>query len=190
MIPDFLREKLYEDWTPVSRPALIAWMAFYALFLLWLLSAHGGILFDNINLVVHEAGHAFFGWFGETIGIMGGTIMQLLVPFLLATSFFWRRQSSGVTFCGFVFFENFLGISTYMADARSQGLALVTLGDPDNVEHDWHHIFGQFGVLQHDTQIAAVVRVLGWAGMLAVLGWFAWRATRAVPRSRGTAAGF
>ncbi len=181
---DDIREQLQQPWRPCGAAAAIAWGIFYLLFLGWLLSAHGGpILFDNVNLVVHEGGHAFFGWFGSTIGILGGTIMQLLVPFLLCATFAWRREPTGTAFCAFIFFENFLGIATYMADARAQGLALVTLGDPDNVEHDWHHIFGQLGLLQHDTQIAAVVRVLGWAGMLAVVAWLAWRATRPAPRS-------
>jgi hypothetical protein len=187
MISDYLgllREKYYEDWKPVGRVALIAWLVFYALFLFYMARAGGGMtLFDNVNLVVHEAGHALFGWFGMTIGIMGGTILQLLVPFLLCASFFWQRHTGGAAFCAFVFFENFLGISVYMADARAMALPLVTVGDPDNVEHDWHYIFGHFGLLQHDTQIAAVVRVLGWLGMLATIGWLAWRATRPAPRA-------
>jgi hypothetical protein len=182
---ELLRDKFAEDWKPVGRPALIAWLVFYALFLLYLLRAGGGFtLFDNVNLVVHEAGHAFFGWFGPTIGIMGGTIMQLLVPLLLCVSFAWQRHTSGAAFCAFVFFENFLYVATYMADARARALPLVTLGDPDNAEHDFFHIFSQFGVLQHDTQIAALVRFLGWAGMLAAVAWLAWRATRPAPSSR------
>ena len=65
-----------------------------------------------------------------------------------------------------------------MADARDQALPLVTTGDPDFVEHDFHAIFS-LGVLDYDTKIAAVVRVLGWCGMLACVIWLASR-TRAV----------
>jgi len=54
-------------------------------------------------------------------------------------------------------------------------LPLVTTGDPDFAEHDFHAIFSSLGVLDHDTQIAAVVRTLGWIGMLAVVGWLAFR---------------
>jgi hypothetical protein len=35
--------------------------------------------------------------------------------------------------------------------------------------------FTSLGVLNHDTQIAAVVRVLGWCGMIAVVAWLAVR---------------
>src|SRR2546427_4689979 len=28
---------------------------------------------DNVNLMIHEAGHFFFSWFGHTVMILGGT---------------------------------------------------------------------------------------------------------------------
>ena len=105
----------------------------------------------------------------------GGTLLQWLVPFLLAAYFFTQRQTAGFVFCLFFFFENWLYTATYMADARSQGLPLVTTGDPDFVEHDFHAIFSSLGVLDYDTRIAAVVRILGWCGMLACVIWLGWR---------------
>ena len=78
-------------------------------------------------------------------------------------------------FCLFCFFEQFLPIATYMADARAQELPLLTVGDPEFVEHDWYVMFSGMGVLNHDTQIAAFVRCLGWMGMLAVVAWLGWR---------------
>ncbi len=161
-----------DPWKPLSRPALAAWLIFYAAFLVYAFFAQGGFLFiDNANLVVHEGGHNLFGWFGPTLGLWGGTLLQWLVPFLLAAYFFTQRQISGFVFCLFFFFENWLYTATYMADARAQVLPLVTTGDPDFVEHDFYAIFSSLGVLNHDTQIAAVVRLLGWCGMLAVMAW-------------------
>jgi hypothetical protein len=66
-----------------------------------------------------------------------------------------------------------------MADARAIVLPLVTTGDPDNIEHDWHTIFSSLGVLQYDTTIAGIVRFLGWCGMLAVVSWLVWQSLRA-----------
>jgi len=60
-----------------------------------------------------------------------------------------------------------------MADARAMVLPLVTTGDPELAEHDFHAIFSSLGVLNYDTTIAAVVRALGWCGMIAVVIWFA-----------------
>jgi len=64
-----------------------------------------------------------------------------------------------------------------MADARAMVLPLVTTGDPDYVEHDWNTIFTSLGVLPYDTRIAAVVRFMGWCGMLACASWLATRIT-------------
>jgi hypothetical protein len=171
-----LRSILHEPWKPVPRPQLISWLIFYAGFLGYAFSAHGGFLFiDCANLVVHEGGHNLFGWFGPALGLWGGTLLQWLVPFLLAAYFFTERQITGFVFCLFFFFENWLYTATYMADARAQVLPLVTTGDPEFVEHDFYAIFSGLGVLNHDTQIAAVVRLLGWCGMITVTMWMARR---------------
>lgn len=165
-----------EDWRPVPRPALGAWLVFYGLFLLYAFRMHGAFLFiDFANLVVHEGGHMLFGWFGPTLMIWGGTVLQWGVPFLLAGYFFTQRQTTAFAFCAFFFFENWLYTATYMADARAMILPLVTAGDSDFVEHDWHTIFSSLGVLQYDTAIAGIVRILGWIGMLATVAWLARR---------------
>jgi hypothetical protein len=176
---EYLQSVWDEGWRPSSAWALWSWTAFFAAFLLYAWSQHGQALFiDSANLVVHEAGHALFGWFGSTLGLWGGTLFQLMVPFLLATYFFFQRQAAALAFCLFFCFENFLGIATYMADARAQALPLVTLGDPEFVIHDWNAIFSSLGLLQHDIQIAAVVRFLGWAGMLGIFIWMARESAR------------
>jgi hypothetical protein len=174
---EYFQSMLNEPWRPVSRPALVSWTVFYLAFLAYAFSAQGGFLFiDSTNLVVHEGGHNLFGWFGPTLGLWGGTLLQWLVPFLLAAYFFTQRQVTGFIFCLFFFFENWLYTATYMADARAQELPLVTTGDSDFVEHDFHTIFSSLGVLNSDTKIAAVVRLLGWCGMLGCLTWFALKA--------------
>lgn len=174
---EYFQSMFDEPWKPVSRPVVVAWTIFYVLFMAYAFNAHGGFLFiDSANLVVHEGGHNLFGWFGPTLGLWGGTLLQWLVPFLLAASFFTKRQTTGFVFCLFFFFENWLYTATYMADARAQELPLVTTGDPDFVEHDFHAIFSNLGVLNYDTKIGMVVRVLGWCGMIAVTLWLASRA--------------
>jgi hypothetical protein len=163
-----------EPWKPVSQPALWAWIVFYVAFMAYAFSKHGGFLFiDSANLVVHEGGHNLFSWFGPTLCLWGGTLLQWLVPFLLAVYFFSQRETAGFVFCLFFFFENWLYTATYMADARAMVLPLVTTGDPEFARHDFNAIFSSLGVLDYDTAIAAVVRTLGWCGMLGVVVWFA-----------------
>jgi len=123
-----------------------------------------------------------FGWFGHTLEILGGTILQWLVPLLLAGYFFKERHAAAFVFCMFFFFENWLYTATYMADARAMALPLVTTGDPDLVEHDWNTIFSNLGLLRFDTVIAGIVRLMGWFGMLASVAWLAWRG-RSTPQA-------
>lgn len=161
-----------EEWNPISRVAVGAWLVFYFFFLIYAFQAHGGYLFiDTANLVVHEGGHLLFAWFGQTLCLWGGTILQWAVPLLLASYFFHERQPGAFVFCLFFFFENWLYTATYMADARAMVLPLVTVGDPEFAEHDWHAIFSSLGVLDYDTTIAGVVRVLGWCGMIGCVAW-------------------
>ena len=182
---EYLQSLWNEDWQPAALWAVFGWFAFFVLFLFYAASQHGqGLFIDNVNLVVHEAGHALFGWFGFVPGLWGGTVFQLMVPLMLACYFFVQRQAPAFAFCLFFFFENFLGIAAYMADARAMALPLVTIGDPEFVTHDWHAIFGTMGLLEHDTQISAVVRFVGWAGMILTPLWLARRLAFAFRKSQ------
>ena len=169
-------EPLEEGWERVPLAALIVACAFYGLFLLQAAQGSGILLMmDLVFVPIHEGGHLLFRFFGEFISVAGGTMLQLGVPLMLATWFIFHRQVMGTAFCLFFFFENWLYTATYMADARAQALPLVTTGDPDFVEHDWYAIFSSLGVLNYDTKIAAAIRILGWCGMIAVVGWLAMR---------------
>ena len=164
----FLEDK-FGEWRPVSRVAGIAWLCFYALFLLYALANRSGFLFlDLVNLIIHEGGHFFFSWFGNTIRILGGTLGELLVPLLCAVYFFWQREAIGFAFSSFWFFENFPYIGTYMADARTAALPLVGSGDSD-----WQMLFSQWGLLAQDQRIGGIMRTFGWLGMLATMAWLA-----------------
>jgi hypothetical protein len=169
-------EVLEDDWRPVSRAILIVASAFYLLFLYQAARGSGVLLMmDLVFVPIHEGGHLLFRFFGEFLAVAGGTILQLSVPLMLAAFFIFQRQISGTAFCLFFFFEQFLPIATYMADARAQELPLLTVGDGDYVIHDWAYLFGRLGVLEHDTAIAHAVRVLGWVGMIATVAWMIWR---------------
>lgn len=186
-IPSVIRlrfEDLEEPWHPVSRPELIGWLGFYALFLLnALLDTDGYLFIDHVNLIIHEAGHLLFSYLGHTLMVWGGTLFELFVPVALAVAFLFRRHLPGAAFAGFFFFENFLYIATYMADARSQSLPLVSVGGGE-AEHDWFFILSQLGLVQYDTTLAFLTRITGWLGMLVTLGWFTLRAHQSSEDSR------
>jgi hypothetical protein len=156
------------DWKPVSKTALIIGVGAAALFFVHAATDKSGFLIlDHVNLPIHEAGHPLFGLLGGKIGVWGGTLMELLVPLLFAFYFLRRGETSGTAFCSFWFGENFLYISAYIADARALALPLVGGG-----EHDWNLILSDLHLLQQDTMIGDIVRVLGWAIMVGSVAWF------------------
>lgn len=123
-------------------------------------------LLDDANLVIHEAGHPIFGILGDTLGLYGGTLFQLILPGAFAMYFFRQGEPLGFLLCGGWLFQNFWNIARYMADAQAQILPLVGGG-----EHDWTQIFSAWHVLPHCLAIAKITGALGWMGWLAcVLG--------------------
>jgi hypothetical protein len=172
-------DALEEEWEPISRGALIGWLGFYVVLIgNALMGGHLFNWFDLVFIPIHEGGHLLFRFFGEWVTVAGGTFLQLFVPFALGTYFAFRRQAMGTAFCAFFFFEQFLPTAIYMADARAQELPLLTVGDSEDVIHDWFYLFSHAGVLEHDIQIASFVRLLGWLGMVATVAWFAYRGLR------------
>ena len=169
-----LRFSRPDQWTRVSRIGGGIVLACYLLFLLYAWRDTSGFLFlDYANLAIHEAGHPLFDSFGYTLMILGGTLAELIVPLLCASFFFFQRQTYGLAFSLFWFFENFLYIGTYMADARTSALALV-----NSDESDWTILFGQWNILLFDQKIGHFTRRLGWLGMFAVVAWLAYRLYR------------
>ncbi len=168
------------EWQPISRIALYGWLAFYSLYMIHALRAVDFTFVYPVEVILHEAGHLLFSYLGDTLTLWGGTLFQLLVPALLALSFAWRGHTTGVVFCSFFFCESLLNVAVYIADARALDLPLITVGDvsDDGVPHDWWNILSRLGLLQYDTRIAAVVRALGWLGMVATLGWMIFMARK------------
>jgi hypothetical protein len=190
-VPEVLSERLpflgvlEDDWQAVPRAALIGAFAFYLLFLYQAARGRGPLLLiDLVFVPIHEGGHLLFRFFGwQFLYVAGGTLLQIGAPLMLAAYFALQRQIQGTAFCSFFFFEQFLPIATYMADARAQQLQLITVGDNGFVIHDWNYLFSALGVLNHDIQIAQIVRVLGWIGMVGTVGWMVWRSWKSNPQA-------
>ena len=146
-------------------------LAFVAL----LLASEPGFVFglDYTNLLFHEAGHPLVGLFSNRLETYGGTLGQLVFPIVLAVSFWRKGQAPAFAAAVIWFFENWLNIARYMADARALELPLVGGGD-----HDWNTIFTRWNVLSYDTDIAGTVRFIAWTGMALAVLWVLARAWR------------
>lgn len=123
------------------------------------------VFIDNVNLLLHEAGHVLFSWGGDTLAALGGTLGQLMWPAIFAGYFFWRRRErfAGVAAVWWLG-ENLIGIARYLKDGPRESLPLIG----GNV-HDWNFLLGRWGLLSKADEIAATVRWLGAAIMVASL---------------------
>jgi hypothetical protein len=136
-------------------------------------------ILDHANLAFHEAGHPIFGTFGWTMGLLGGTLGQLVFPIAVFVTYL-RKGAIAPAAVGLIWlFQNFLNIARYIADARAQALPLAGNGDR---LYDWHTLLAQWNMLPKDTSIANFVAGLAWFGMIGTVVWvaLAWNRTRAM----------
>ena len=137
-----------------GRLLLTAALGVYGLYYLFV-PGHFGLI-DNVDLAIHETGHLVFGPFGEFIGTLGGTLLQLIFP-LVFVGYFWRRgDRHAATVAAWWVAQNCWNISVYVQDARAQELPLVGGG-----EHDWAYLLSELDVLRYDHTIGQLVRVAG-----------------------------
>ena len=127
-------------------------------------------ILDSANLVFHEAGHPIFGIFGNTAGLYGGTLGQLVFPIVVIVTAKRRAQATGLAL-GIVWLaENGLNIAPYVADARARALPLI-----GGMDHDWFSILFRWNALPRDHGIAMTIVVLSCLAMAAVWVWTFWR---------------
>jgi hypothetical protein len=155
---------------PLTRNARVALTFILAVYGFVLLRDPGTFrLIDNVDLAIHEAGHVFFGPFGEFIGFLGGTLMQLIVPLTFLGYFLYRRDQYAASVVLWWVGQNLWNISVYIKDARSMDLPLVGGG-----VHDWTFLLGETALLPHDQEIGQAVYVAGMLCYLGSLGWGIW----------------
>ena len=161
------------DWEPVRGVTLVAFGVAFVAFLALVFCSEPGFVFllDHANLLFHEAGHPIVGLFSRRLEPYGGTFGQLFFPMVLGAGCWRKGQPLGLAGASIWFFENWINISRYMADARTLQLPLVGGGD-----HDWNTILHRWGILQHDTTIAAALKWGGWLGIGVTCAWVTWRA--------------
>jgi hypothetical protein len=111
---------------------------------------------DNVDLAIHEAGHPLFGVFGEFVGFLGGTLMQLLMPSLFVWYFTRRGDRHAATVALWWVAQNLWNVSVYVKDARAEELPLVGGG-----EHDWNYLLGRLGLLAQDRFLGEAIWLAG-----------------------------
>jgi len=127
-----------------------------------------------VNLPMHEAGHIIFSPLGSFMQVLGGTLMQLLMPLVaLAALLLQNRDAFGASLAGWWLGENFIDAAPYIGDARAGQLLLLggVTGRQAPGFHDWSNILGGLGWLEYDRILAYASFWLGAALMLASTAW-------------------
>jgi hypothetical protein len=134
----------------VSRALLILLLSYFTWILLT--QKQPWIPLDAANLLFHEGGHLIFLPFGQFAHMIGGSLLQILLPIIFLTYFMLRKELFSVTVMLFWLADNLINVSIYMKDAKLMQLPLLIEG----TIHDWNWIFNQLGLLDYATVIGGL----------------------------------
>jgi len=115
-------------------------------------------LLDDVNLAIHEAGHVFFQPLGDTLVVLGGSLLQVIVPLAFVVYFLRQRETFSASVVGAWLGASLGNVALYIADARAQELPLL---GGENVIHDWWYLLTEWDLLPQDHAIAGWVRLAG-----------------------------
>ena len=133
----------------------------------------GHSFFHNISLPFHEAGHIFFRILGDLMGVLGGSLMQVLIPLVCLAAFLKRRDAFAASFALWWTGQNFIDMAPYINDARAQQLMLLggVTGEDVPGYHDWNNILGRLNLLGLDHTLADISHFFGSFLMTAAFAW-------------------
>jgi hypothetical protein len=139
---------------------LILWLGIAYLVWQYFQNSNYHTMIDSADFVIHEAGHVIFGIFGQTIGVAGGTIFQLLVPIYGIVNFVVIRDYFAMTLAQVWLGISLLDIAKYVGDARAMRIPLLPLLSPAPI-HDWNYLLSKWGLLEYDLLIGSIIRSFG-----------------------------
>lgn len=116
-------------------------------------------LINGANLSIHEGGHVLASLFGEFAHMIGGSVLQILLPLIFAI-YFLKRENKVAFYLMLVWAgQNVVNVGVYASDAVLMELPLV---GGENALHDWHYILLSLHLLQYTPIIGTVIKVSGW----------------------------
>lgn len=125
---------------------------------------------DFLTLFIHEAGHTLFGVFGwEFLTIAGGTLLQVLIPFVLLISTIWNKQMPAAQLSFFWLGFSWMSTAAYCADARWTDLPLI--GNLPESAHDFKNLLTMTGLMDHYMTLAWIFYLIGLLCLGSALLW-------------------
>jgi hypothetical protein len=133
-----------------------------------------GSIMHAVNLAFHEAGHVLFMVLGNFMMVLGGSLMQLIVPAAVMGAFVFKH---GNAFGGAVALwwlgQSAMDLAPYIYDARSGQLLLIGgfIGQERPGAHDWSNLLGRLGMLDSAHALGTFTNFVGMATMVTALVW-------------------
>lgn len=111
-------------------------------------------------LIVHEAGHTFFGLLGNrTLTILGGSLNEIILASLILIYFIFNKITLGGQYALYLLGLAWIGTGFYAADATARQLPLI--GNLGKEAHDWHNLLVHLNLLSSDKTIATIFVFIG-----------------------------
>ena len=172
--------KAHDDETYWFWPRVALW-AVFALWGLMLIGMDyrtgeiGESFLHRPLLIFHEAGHVIFRLLGEWMGVLGGTLGQLLMPAVLCLALLYKNDDPyGASFGLWLVGVSLLDVAPYAYDALQPQLMLLSGTTGEEGGHDWIYLLNSMGLLRRAHGIGAFFHALGALVVLAGSAWGAW----------------
>jgi hypothetical protein len=114
------------------------------------------------DLIFHEAGHVIFSPFGRFMSVLGGSLLQFLIPVIAAVAFVRQEDKFGAAIGAWWAGQNLVDLAPYIADA--QQLRLILLGGRTGAEvegHDWEFLLTQLRIAHYAEPIGYTTHFFG-----------------------------
>ncbi len=125
-------------------------------------------IIDVVNLIFHEAGHTLFSIGPELLMVLGGSLMQVLIPLLLVLYFAFRGEFFSSSILLFWLGHSIINVSVYAGDAFLRQLPLL---GGDGVIHDWAYLSAHLGLGRSVLTLSKFLHALGALTILIGLVW-------------------
>jgi len=145
-----------------SIPKLLAALVAIGYVIWYLKQPYQSTILDAFDLLMHEAGHWIFSFFGNFVYLLGGSLNQILIPLIFVCYFWFKNQKFSASLLLYWVGINFVNVSVYAADAVKMRLPLLGGG---NSIHDWNAILIYLGQLRHTVGISSAIY---WIGILII----------------------
>jgi len=173
-----------EQWVLIGRLVLLVILAVWGAQFIWMdhTRLDGGLpeinysFLHGVNLVFHEAGHVIFSVLGRFMGVLGGSLGQLIMPMVVIIALLRHGDPFGGAVGLWWLGQSLMDLAPYIHDAPHGRMLLLggVTGDDAPGYHDWTNILGGMGALDAGPPLATFVDAMGVLVMLTALGWGAY----------------